>query len=371
MLAQLIALLLPGTSIVGVPHLGKVTQPPLVSVLRGKSVTINCTFIYNGTNSEWVYTAWYKTSPLAPYVQNEENTLICIPDGTPGGFSHCIASLKIERASFDHSEYNYTCLAQIPTVSPPLERRGQGTWIQIYEPPEVSIVDGALVAGRKSSLTCSAKGLYSENISFIWACHGINISTNVTTLITKRTGDGTSVVTNRLEIVPKVRDHGTVCRCQINHVTFRQPVINEVILHVLYGPQDPKIIYRLNNTDSYHPVTSSPIIVPPDSFLELRCSVDSNPASSLIWMKDRENHTEMLQIAAELNSSIVKIKHLQSEDGGVYWCTANNSYGWGNASVWIKAEQEDSTLIWIFVIRFIAVAAFIFILTTLSCLVNC
>ncbi|XP_067827137.1 sialic acid-binding Ig-like lectin 14 [Heptranchias perlo] len=356
------------TGVRGFPLVETVLQPCLVSVLRGESVIINCTFNYRGNDSDWVRTAWYTRSPGFPTIHYEENKPTCIPDVAQGGFSRCVASLKIENVSYGHSNYSSVCVVKVPIVYPPLERKGQGTRIQIYEPPDVSIVDGALIAGRKSKLTCSAKGLSFENISFTWACRGTNISTNVTTLSIKRTGDGTSVVTNQLEIVPKVRNHGSVCRCQINHVTFRQPVINEIILHVMYGPQDPTIMYRFNNTGSYHPVTSNSITVPPDSSLELRCTVESNPASSVIWVKDGRNHTQVLPSAAGLNSSKVKLINFQSEDGGVYWCTANNSYGWGNASVWIKVEQKDHW--WPFVLApLIAVCGFIAVVTIHFCLI--
>uniref|UniRef100_UPI00398F7619 sialic acid-binding Ig-like lectin 13 n=1 Tax=Pristiophorus japonicus TaxID=55135 RepID=UPI00398F7619 len=353
----------------GIPLIEEVTQPRLVSVRRGESVTINCTFIQNGSDGDWVWAYWYRSSPGASDIVFQDTFPTCIPDVTRGVFRRCISSLKIENVSFHHSDNNYTCVVKALSSYPPVERKGQGSQIQIYGPPEVSTVDGALVAGRRSNLTCSAKGWYSEGISFTWACHGTNICTNVITLTSKRTGHGTSVATSQLEIVPKVSDHGSVCSCQINHVTFRQPVINEIKLHVMYGPQDPTIMYRLNKNGSYHPGTSSPITVPTDSFLELSCSVDSNPASSVIWVKDGENHTEMFQLAAGLNSSKLKISHFQPEVRGVYWCLANNSYGRGNASVWIKAVQEDATGIWSFIIRSIAVAAYILILITLNCLV--
>ncbi|GCB60103.1 hypothetical protein scyTo_0014108 [Scyliorhinus torazame] len=125
-------------------------------------------------------------------------------------------------------------------------------------------------------------------------------------------------------------------------------------------------MYRISNSGSYHSGTSSHITVPMDSFLELRCSVDSNPVSSVIWMKESENYTEMSQITAGLNSSKVKMTNLQSEDEGIYWCLVNNSYGWTQASV--KVESEGDTWLWIFIVRSIVVAAFILILIALNCL---
>ncbi|XP_078413255.1 sialic acid-binding Ig-like lectin 13 [Cetorhinus maximus] len=344
--------------------IGEVTQPRLVSVLRGESVTINCTFMYNGTDSDWIHVNWYKRSPGTLNISMEKTNFTCIPNVTLGGLKHCTSSLRIENISSDLSVYKYTCTVKVPIINPPLERSGQGTWIQIYDPPEVSSVDGALVAGQKSSLTCSAKVLNSGDISFTWACYGIN----VTTPTSKITVNGTSVATSQLEIIPRVTDHGTVCTCQINHVTFRQPVTNKIKLHVMYGPQNLTIMYRLNNSDTYQPWNSSPITVPMDSFLELRCSVDSHPASTVIWGKNNENYTVMLQSTAELNSSKVKITNYQSTDGEVYWCMANNSYGWRNASVWIKADEKVDPLLLI-LLPAIAVIGFSVVVTIYLCLI--
>ncbi|XP_041030368.1 sialic acid-binding Ig-like lectin 12 isoform X2 [Carcharodon carcharias] len=346
----------------------EVTQPRLVSVLRGESVTINCTFMFAGTDSDWIHVIWYKRSPGASNISMGRTNSTCIPNVTPGGLNHCISSLKTENFSSDLSDYNYTCIVKVPNIKPPLERSGQGTWIQIYEPPEVSTVDGTLVAGQKSSLTCSIKRLNSGDISFTWACYGINGFANNTTPTSKITVNGTSVATSQLEFIPKVTDHGTVCTCQINHVTFRQPVTNKIKLHVMYGPQNLTIMYRLNNSDSYQPWNNSPITVPMDSFLELRCSVDSHPASIVIWGKNSENYTEMLQSTAELNSSKVKITNYQSTDGEVYWCMANNSYGWRNASVWIKANEKVDPLLLILVPA-ISVIGFSVVVTICLCLI--
>ncbi|XP_078055065.1 sialic acid-binding Ig-like lectin 12 [Mustelus asterias] len=319
------------TGVQGVLNIGEVTQPSLVSVLRGQPVTITCTFIYNGTSRQWIHANWHRNSRRASNYSYSSNKPTCIPDVTLGHLNHCVSSLKLENVSSDQSDYNYLCVVKIP-LYPPIERSGPGTRIQSYGPPEISTGDGALVIGHKSNLTCSAKGLYFENITFIWTCHGENIIKNITTQTSRAIVSGTPVASSQLEITPKLTDHGTVCTCQINHVTFSQPLTNEIKLHIMYGPQDPTIMYRLASSDNYRHQTNSSITVPMDSVLELKCCVDSNPISTVIWMKDSENYTEISRLESGLNCSNVKI-HFQSIHGGVYWCVANNSYGWRNASV--------------------------------------
>ncbi|XP_072342796.1 sialic acid-binding Ig-like lectin 13 isoform X2 [Scyliorhinus torazame] len=362
-------LLILQTGAQGVQNIGEVSQLHLVSVLRGESVTINCTFIYNGTHVNWIHTNWYRNTWGSNY-SYEVNKQTCIPDVTLGGLSHCVASLKIENVSFDQSDSNYICVAKMPLTNPPIERRGQGTRIQIYGPPEISTVDSPLIAGHKSHLACSVKGLYSENISFIWTCHGANSFTNITTPSSKRTVNGTSVTSSQLEIIPKTADHGTVCTCQINHVTFRQPVATEIKLHVMYGPQNLTIMYRLSNGGNYQPLNSSFITVAVNSSLELKCGVDSNPVSTVIWVKDNKNDTEMIQIESGLynSNSNLKITYFQLRDGGMYWCMANNSYGSGNSSVWINAVEKDYLLLFVLV-PIIAVIGFISVVTICFCLI--
>ncbi|XP_038634333.1 sialic acid-binding Ig-like lectin 13 isoform X2 [Scyliorhinus canicula] len=357
----LMLLLILQTGVQGVQIIGEVSQPQLVSVLRGESVTINCTFIYHGTDVNWIHTNWYRNTPGSNY-SYEMNKPTCSPDVSLGGLTHCVVSLKIENVSFEQSDSNYICVAKMPLIYPPIERRGQGTRIQIYEPPKISTIDSPLVAGRKSHLTCSVKALYSENISFTWTCHGTNSFTNITAPTSKRTVNGTSVTSSQLEIIPNTADHGIICTCQINHVTFRQLVATEIKLHVMYAPQNLSIMYRLSNGSNYQPLNSNSITVATYSFLELKCGVDSNPVSTVNWVKDNKNDTEVIQIESGLNNSNLKITYLQLRDGGTYWCMANNSYGSGNSSVWINAVEKDYLLLFVLV-PIIAVVGFISVIT--------
>ncbi|GCC23275.1 hypothetical protein chiPu_0001669 [Chiloscyllium punctatum] len=119
------------TAVRGEPFLGEVTQPRLLSVLTGESVTINCTWIYNGTNLEWIH-ANFQREPLLGNKNSSIKKLTCVRDVTLGSFRRCFTSLEIENVSFGHSQYNYTCMVKLPKVYPPLESRGQGTRLQIY-----------------------------------------------------------------------------------------------------------------------------------------------------------------------------------------------------------------------------------------------
>ncbi|XP_060702839.1 sialic acid-binding Ig-like lectin 8 isoform X2 [Hemiscyllium ocellatum] len=330
--------------IYGEPFIGEVTQPRLLSVLTGESVTINCTWIYNGTNNEWIH-ANFQREPLLGNKNSSNKKLTCVRDVTLGSFGRCFTSLEIENVSFDHSQYNYICMVKLPKVYPPLERRGQGTRLQIYEMPEISIIGGSLVAGQKSVLTCSAQGLYSENISFTWTCNGINMMTNIPVPTLKGMVHGKPNATSKFEIIPQVIDHGTVCTCQINHVTFKQPLTERIKLDVKYGPLEPTIMYKLK--DTYHVKASNGVTVPSNSPVELRCSVDSNPVATVIWLKNGKNLTSMIENIIRLNSSILTIPHFQPKDAGVYWCVANNSYGWRNGSVSLMAFQKDHLLLYI------------------------
>ncbi|XP_020370730.2 myelin-associated glycoprotein-like [Rhincodon typus] len=351
------------TAVQGVPSIGEVTQPRLITALRGELVSINCTFIiYNGIDADWVHANWKRDPPSGNITAYEMKKLTCVPNVPLGGLKLCAIPLKIENASFHHSAYKYICVVKVPNIYPPLERKGQGTQIQIYELSEISIMNGSLVAGQKSVLTCSVQGLYSENISFIWTCNGTNMMTNITVSTLEGIVNGKTVVTSQFQIIPRVTDHGTVCMCQINHVIFKQPVTKKIKLDVMYGPRDPTITYKLKNNDSYHLGTNS-ITVPKSSFVELRCSVDSNPVATVTWLKNWTNHT-----STGSSSSTLTMTHFQSQDAGVYWCVANNSYGWTNGSVSLVAFQGDHWLLYI-VSSLVGVIGFISVVAIYFCLI--
>ncbi|XP_072094954.1 sialic acid-binding Ig-like lectin 14 [Mobula birostris] len=325
----------------GVPVLLEVNQPRLVSVGRGESVTLNCRFTHNATEDSWVIIFWYRTSPRAADAFYKVNNSHCVFDACLHGLKHCNASLKVEHVSFGHSGNRYSCILRIPSVYPPLEARGQGTQLQVYEPPEISVLDGPLVADNESVLNCSGNGLLAEDISFTWACSGTSNFTEVAGPTLWKNNNGTSVVTSQLKLVPRVEDHGSVCSCQIDHATFRQPIKIHIKLNVMYGPHDSIITYKLNTMDNYLPINHSEIIAVVGSSLALNCCMTSNPASTVMWTRVRESPNGTLQTNIGLNCAKVQI-HFQSEDEGIYWCMAYNDYGSRNTSIWIKANHETN-----------------------------
>ncbi|XP_069750633.1 sialic acid-binding Ig-like lectin 13 [Narcine bancroftii] len=336
---RLLLLSLLHTGIQGFLRIKDMNQPRLVSVRRGESVKLNCSFSYNGSLDPWVHISW-QIRDSGTYASQNSSRLSCIPDVLPDGFKLCTESLKVESVSFGHSDYNYTCEVKIPSDYPPVHVKGQGTQMQIYDPPEISILGGALIADRKSILTCSSKGLYAKNITFIWSCPETNNFSNVTTATLKTCSDRTPVATSQLEIVPTMHDHGAVCSCQINHASFTQPAVTMINLNIMYGPRDPFLMYRLNTRDNYHPINVGNIAVAANSFLELACCVKSNPTPTMNWIKAHEDHNVMISTEVGSNSSKVWIQ-FQSEDEGTYWCMANNTHGWGNISISIKIKQAD------------------------------
>ncbi|XP_078282742.1 sialic acid-binding Ig-like lectin 12 [Rhinoraja longicauda] len=334
LLLKLLFVLHAGTQ--GVPLITDLTQPRLVSVRRGESVTLNCTFTYNGGVDARLRVSWYRTSPGGSVATYKMNKSLCIPHPHWDGFERCTVTLKIENVSFGHSVYDYTCEVKVPNVFPPVHEKGQGTRIQVYELPEINIRGYTLVAGQESTLTCFGRGLYDKNISFTWTC----ISTSITAPTFKTNSNGRTDATSHYKIVPSVEDNGTVCSCQINHFTFGQPVVTTIKLNIMYGPQNLLITYRLKAVDTYRPINDSIIFVAADSFLGLKCRVDSNPVSTVIWTKATENHNVTLQTGGGFNSS-KEWTRFQRKDEGTYWCMANNGYGWRNRSISITIKQKD------------------------------
>ncbi|XP_055516779.1 sialic acid-binding Ig-like lectin 13 [Leucoraja erinacea] len=334
LLLKLLFLLHAGTQ--GVPLITNLIQPRLVKVCRGESVTLNCTFSYNGSVNAWLRVSWYRKSPGGADITYNTNNSLCIPHPLWGGFNNCTVSLMIENVSFGHSVYDYICAVKVPNVFPPIYETGQGTRIQVYDLPEMYIRSDTLVAGHESTLTCTGKGLHDKDISFTWTC----TSTNITAPTFETDRNGTLVATSHYKIVPRVEDNGTVCSCQINHSVFRRPAVNTIKLNIMYGPQDLLITYRLKAVDTFRLINDSIIFVAADSFLELNCRVDSNPVPTVFWTNATENHNVTLQTGVGFNSSKEWIR-FQRKDEGMYWCMAKNDYGWRNRSISINTKRKD------------------------------
>uniref|UniRef100_UPI00398ED3AC sialoadhesin-like n=1 Tax=Pristiophorus japonicus TaxID=55135 RepID=UPI00398ED3AC len=322
----------------GHPEIRNVTQPRRVSVLRGKSATLNCTFNYIANESDWVHIKWYISSPGIADVHYGTSKHTCIPDIAPGGFKHCATSLKIENVSFTISDYNYTCVVVIP-VYPPVESRGPGTRLHVDvppSPPAISITQEKLVAMNESSLHCLARGFYPQNISIKWLHQDQTISHNAQSskandntkytimLPPSRNSDGTFSITSQMTFIPISQDHGTICTCQVLHTTSNERIIKHITLNVNYGPQ-PIIHYRTSDSDKLCPLLQCTINVMPQSFLELNCTADSNPAPSVTW--EKKSRGQRIQLYSGKSNLGYTKASIDDSDSGEYICRAFNDYG--------------------------------------------
>ncbi|XP_072885644.1 synaptogenesis protein syg-2-like [Hemitrygon akajei] len=197
-------------------------------------------------------------------------------------------------------------------------------------PPEILITHEKLIVEKPSTLYCHAWGFYPQKISIQWLhIHNAQASESDVKITTRlspfRNFDGTFNATSQMNFTPTLQDHKTIRTCQVLHTTSKEWIIKNITLNVKYGPQ-PVIYYRNSILDHFEPLLENIIYIEPQSYLELRCTTDSNPASNVIWMKSG-GHTERIQLANGVGNSVLLNKKTDDSYNGMYICSADNEVG--------------------------------------------
>lgn len=104
------------------------------------------------------------------------------------------------------------------------------------------------------------------------------------------------------------------------------------------GPQ-PAIHYRNSIAHQLQPLLQDIIYVEPQSYLQLNCTTDSNPISTVIWMKSGEQ-TERIQLTIGLSHSNLQKEKIDDSFNGKYICRAYNSYGAKESSVRVYVTSD-------------------------------
>ncbi|XP_072342327.1 sialic acid-binding Ig-like lectin 11 [Scyliorhinus torazame] len=156
---------------------------------------------------------------------------------------------------------------------------------------------------------------------------------------TFRNADGTFNTTSELIFTPTLQDHRTIFTCQVYHLTSKEQVIKRIILTVNYGPE-LVIHYRTSDSDVFLPLLKNFIYVEHQSFLELNCTADSNPASIVIWLKKFWARRGGIQLVAGVSSSILKKMNVDHSDSGDYICRAHNGYDSKESALTISLTSD-------------------------------
>ncbi|XP_038635083.1 sialic acid-binding Ig-like lectin 11 [Scyliorhinus canicula] len=110
-------------------------------------------------------------------------------------------------------------------------------------------------------------------------------------------------------------------------------------LHVDDGPE-LVIHYRTSDSDVFLPLLKNFIYAEHQSFLELNCTADSNPAPTVIWLKKYWARHGGIQLVAGVSSLILKKMNVDHSDSGDYICRAHNAYDSKESAVKISLTSD-------------------------------
>ncbi|XP_026225953.1 sialic acid-binding Ig-like lectin 5 [Anabas testudineus] len=175
-----------------------------------------------------------------------------------------------------------------------------------------------LIEGHQTTLTCTAPGLCSGSvpeITWTWRKPGENdshIPGNITVFSTETLTAVTQRHSSTLTFNTSTEHHSTEVTCKVNF-NGSKTITETVTLNVTY-------VKNLN--------ISGPTTVKPGDTLNLTCSVDSFPASSMTWTKsgcneslNKNNESEPLTQGGQ---AFLIIHNMTADHSGQYICTAKH-----------------------------------------------
>ncbi|XP_066565483.1 sialic acid-binding Ig-like lectin 6 [Amia ocellicauda] len=339
----------------------QVSQTTHISAAVGETVTLNCSFTYNGTIDRPVYQKLItleggKREEIQKKAQR--NVTDSQPHRTVCRFSFIIRNIRPK------NETVYYCEVKIPGLEA-AEGTGNGTQVSVYAEPSVDLHKaGSLVAGEEATLICTVTGFFPWNISVHWFLGNQPVpSNNIFSRGKTRLSNGTFSVLSLYRFTPAVGQHGAECRCQASHPAWRRSVSQQTVLDIKYGPQTVNVSLNSRAVRTENSATE----VAQGSPLTLSCSADGNPPPVTGWERaGGGTHTVGGAVAGQSNETL-QISAVRREDEGLYWCVARNSYGERNTSIIIKVEKSPQSGYDQMLYLLIAVA-FVLLLVTIICI---
>ncbi|KAM4652471.1 sialic acid-binding Ig-like lectin 14 [Discoglossus pictus] len=295
--------------------------PTSVTVQRGLCVYIPCTFIIGASFEDKLVSSstgiWYRDGSEVIVATNNINK--DVSSDTKGRFlltgnvgkKDC--SFSINDAQWeDQRGYRFRLEA---TGSLMFSFKGKKPFvnvIELTEKPEISNM--TLVAGKMVTLSCTAPGTCNgttPDITWVGRVNGVNNTYRV------QRPDGNNTFISNITFTPSVEDHNSLLTCTVTYRSLGYPTTNNTItLNVEYKPSI-KITIPGNSNETVN------IIVKEGDSQSLQCTVNSNPNSTIIWMKKDK---EIKSIKSGQNLSLV-LQNISLSDADVYSCTAENKYG--------------------------------------------
>ncbi|XP_072409740.1 sialic acid-binding Ig-like lectin 13 isoform X2 [Chiloscyllium punctatum] len=292
-------------------HISDFTDKPMifpVEIIAGKRVNLRCTFntTCNGTAPALTW-----DTPIA-VPGSVSNTV------TQNGVTLTYTTVLSLIPSPRHQGQTLTCRVSYPTVS-----SEQTFVLTVQYPPQnlsvasLNVMKDSLIniiEGNSAVIICSVKSLPASNLTW----RHLNVTVN-------RTHSN-----NELWL-------------EIPHITHRETGDYQCVAENEHGAVEGSITITVEYTPrnlvitSIHVIKDSSIGVIEGHSAVIICSVESSPASNLMW---RHLNVSVNRTSSS-NELWLKIPHITYRETGVYQCVAENEHGAVEGSITITVEYSS------------------------------
>ncbi|XP_040182528.1 sialic acid-binding Ig-like lectin 10 [Rana temporaria] len=288
-----------------------------ISVQRGLCVYIPCRFTVQLGPTPAAYGTWYKGSSSGDVVSSQNPSMkppknpgrifftgdatkldcsMSINDVQPSdGGTYLFRFEDVEGGSFNYENYKITL-----------------TVTELTEKPVITPVM-ALLAGKEVTMTCESPGRCTGSAPLITWNRGV-LGTSVPYQTIHP--DGNKTYYSNITFTPSKQDHQSSLTCIVNFQSSSASTRNQILLNVEYPP-NVSIIFKDNIQNE-----NTPIIVKEGDSESIRCMVESNPKSTIIWTKgDKTLPGRLIE-----QTLIYNVQNANPNDTGIYRCSATNSH---------------------------------------------
>ncbi|XP_063797750.1 sialic acid-binding Ig-like lectin 5 [Pseudophryne corroboree] len=290
-----------------------------VTVEEGLCATIHCSFqadyrtrFYNSRGYWRIYDkpivlATYNTNYVAkenfrmPGNLNEGDCTLTVTDARREDSGQYI--FRFEESPTSRIKYNYEKSLISVNIT------------DLTRMPEISIPE-KIISGQEVTLTCSFPvDCPGTILNFQWS---------------KSDQDGIWKNSSTVTFTPSQSDHNISVTCNVTLPTVMTSTQRTIILDVYYPPSIV-IMGEINGKKNKKAETMT--VLEGDS-LRLICSVDSNPAANVTWMKEGDNVT-----SNETGRGLeLHLTDVTASDPDTYYCVAESEYWRVNKSVTITVQ---------------------------------
>ncbi|XP_077312893.1 sialic acid-binding Ig-like lectin 16 isoform X1 [Lithobates pipiens] len=303
-----------------------------IRVQRGLCVYIPCTFtVQSGTPSMEAYGIWYKGDPNGEVASSQNPSKA--PPQNPGRIFFtgdapkldCSMSINDVQSSDGGTPYLFRLQDVGGGSYNYINYRIQLTVTELTDKPVITPVT-ALLADKEVTLTCESPGRCNGSAPLITWNKGRVQGSSVTYQTIHP--DGNKTYYSNITFTPSKQDHQSPLTCIVNFQASSTSTSTQINLNVEYPPV-VSIIVKENIQNE-----NTPIIVNEGDSETIKCTVDSNPESTITWTK------EDITLPETLNgqTSIYSVKNANSNDTGIYRCSATNSHSTITRSVTITVH---------------------------------